>query len=54
MAAFNNDFTDEDDDMMEAKSEETEQLSSGNTDDTLVKGFKLKTKSKEKGKRYNC
>ena len=54
MAAFNNDGTNENDDMVEAKSEETEQLSAGNTDDTLVKRFKLKASSIEKGKRYNC
>ena len=54
MAAFNNDGTNEDVNMMEAKSEETEQFSSGNTDDSLVKRFKLKTSSTEKETRYNC
>ena len=39
--------------MIEAKSEETEQFSLGNTDDSLVKRFKLKASSTDKGTRYN-
>ena len=54
MAAFNNDGIKEDDDMVDANLEEAEQLSVGNTDDTLVKRFKLKVSSTEKGTRYNC
>ena len=44
MAAFKCDGTNENDDIMEAKSETTEQLSSGNTDDSLVKRFKFNRK----------
>ena len=40
--------------MMEVKSEETEQHSSGNSDDSLGKRYKLNASSKQKGKRYNC
>ena len=54
MAALKNVGINEDDDIMEARSAKTEQLSSRNTDDTLVKRFKLKANSTEKGKRYNC
>ena len=54
MAAFNNDGTNEDDDMMKAKSDKNEKLSSGNADDFLVKIFKLKESSTEKGTIYNC
>ena len=54
MAAFKCDGANEYDDIMEAKSETTEQLSSGNTDNSLVKRFKLKASSTEKGTRYSC
>ena len=54
MAAFNNDGTNEDDDMMKAKSDKNEQLSSENADDFLVNRFKLKASSTEKGTRFKC
>ena len=54
MAAFNNDGINEDDDMMKAKSDKNEKLSSGNADDFLVKRFKLKESLTEKGTIYNC
>ena len=54
MAAFNNDGTNEDDELTEAKLEETEQLSSGIKDDSFAKRFELKASSTEKGTRYKC
>ena len=50
MADFNHDGTNKDINMMEAKSEETEQFSSGNTDDSLVMRYKLKASSTD----FNC
>ena len=54
MAAFNNDDTNKEVNMSKAKLEETEQLSSGNADDSLVKRYKFKVSSTEKGARYRC
>ena len=54
MAVFNDDGTNEYVNMMEAKSVEAEQFSSGNTDDSLAKKYKLKGSSTEKGTRYDC
>ena len=54
MAAFNHDGSNKDKDMMKAKSEETEQLYSRNPDASLIKRWKLKDSSAEKGTRYHC
>ena len=54
MTSFNHDGSNKDIILVEAKSEETEQFSSGNTDDSLVMRYKLKASSTEKGSRYYC
>ena len=54
MTAFNHDGSNKEFDMMEAKSEENGQHSSGNTDHYLVKMNKLKASSTEKGTTYDC
>ena len=51
MTSFNHDGSNKDIILVEAKSEETEQFSSGNTDDSLVMRYKLKASSTEKGSR---
>ena len=54
MAAFNHGGSIKGVDMMEAKSGETGQLSSENTNDCLIKRYKLKASSTEKGTRFKC
>ena len=54
MAAFNHDDSNKDNNMMKAKSEDTEQLYSRNPDASLIKRWKLKASSAEKGTRYHC
>ena len=46
MEAYNNDDSNKNVDMMEVKSEKNERLSSGKTDDSLLKIYKLKASSK--------
>ena len=52
MAMFNLDGTVKDVDLMEAKLDDTEQYSSENTDNSIVKRYKLKASSTQKEMRY--
>ena len=54
MAEFNNDGSNKENNMMEAKSEENAQFSLRNPDASLIKRCKLKASLAEKRTRYQC
>ena len=54
MAAVSYDGLKQDVDTMDVKSEETVHRSSGNTDNSILKRWKVKASSSEKGNKYSC